>query len=306
MNNFSYICNTTNLTIENCYILNVTMPKKKSTTNNYFNQEVEDALCQFIHSDDRMERERLFAIIYPALCKIAEVWYHKTKFSYSDDTVEDVMADCVAHLVEKLPMFNCGKGTKAFSYFTVTARFFYIILSNKNYTHFKRYIPISDMGENWDVLNNDSEDAAKSETAKLFYGFLCYCEYNFDKIFIPRYRPFARAVLDTLSNFEDLEGFKKKTILHGIYKNAKIDNEYGKGVITKVIGVMSSHLTLFSRRWNTGNESLELCVKKHLTETEKEIVNNTIVRGVANNGTSKLARQFGVEVNVLVDYLKST
>jgi hypothetical protein len=282
------------------------MPRKRNPDNNYFNSDVENAVCVYLNSDNQKERETAFRIIYPALCKISEVWFNKLKVSYMDTDAIDMQMDCVAHIVEKMHMFNCKKGTKAFSYFTVMAKFYYMIHSNRNYNHIKRYIPMSEMGEQWDVLNNDADDISKSETAKLYYGFLSYCEYNFDAIFIPRFKPFARGVLDTLSNFEHIEEFKKKTILRSMYKRAKIENEYGKSIITKVINVMSSHLTLFSKRWKTGDESLELCVKNHLTQAEKEIIKNTIVPGINNNGTTKLAKEFGVDVNVVMDYLKST
>ena len=45
------------------------MPKKKNPNNNYFNQEVEDAVCVYLNSDDHNERERAFRLIYPALNK---------------------------------------------------------------------------------------------------------------------------------------------------------------------------------------------------------------------------------------------
>jgi len=150
------------------------MPRKKNPNNQYFNQEVEDAVCAYLNSTDDNERNKLFKIIYPALCKIAQVWYHKVKFSYSDDDMEDVMANCVAWLVEKMPMFKCGMGTKAYSYYSVTARFYYIQLANKNYRYFQKFIPLSEMTSNWDVQNEDAIKERQDENAALYYAFLEY------------------------------------------------------------------------------------------------------------------------------------
>lgn len=280
------------------------MPKKKNPNNNYFNQQVEDAICRFIHSTDKMDREKDFRIIYPALCKIAEVWYHKVKFSYSDDDVEDIMAECVAWLVEKLPMFKCGQGTKAFSYFTVTARFYYIQLANKNYKYFQRTIPISSMDENWDIENDDKRNNELSESSKLLFDFLSYCEINFDSIFRKALQPYARLVLDVVANYEDVPDLRKRKFLQHIYKVGKI-NEYEKTNINKAINAMSSHYTLFKRKWNSGNISYDLCIKDYLNSEEKEIVKNTVKIGKKNNGATALARKFGVSVDIIMNYAKS-
>ena len=170
------------------------MPKKKNPNNNYFNQEVEDAVCAYLSTDNQIEKEKHFRIIYPALCKIAEVWYHKTKFSYSDDEMQDVMANCVAWLVEKMPMFKCGQGTKAFSYYTVTAKFYYMQLSSKNYNYFKKYIPLSYMTHNWDVENSDRDDERKMNSERLLNTFIDYCYHNFDDMFPSKLKPFAKTL----------------------------------------------------------------------------------------------------------------
>ena len=280
------------------------MPRKKNPNNNYFNQEVEDAVCAYLHTDNQSEREKHFRIIYPALCKIAEVWYNKLKFSYSDDDREDVMANCVAWLVEKMDKFKCGQGTKAFSYYTVTAKFYYMQLSNKNYAYFKRYIPISDMGENWDVENSDSEDGIKSENAQFLFDFIKYLNTNFDSIFPSRYKPFAKIVLDTISNYEDIEDFRNRKVLQVIYKRGNVA-EREKTKVNRAINIMIAQLNLFRKRWLEDDSSMQLLIKDYLTTEEKEIIKNTVRLGVKNNGATELARNFGVSVELVMNYAKS-
>lgn len=279
------------------------MPRKKNPNNNYFNQQVEDAVCAYLNTTDTIEKEKHFKLIYPALCKIAEVWYHKVKFTYSDDDMQDVMASCVAWLVEKMPMFKCGKGTKAFSYYTVTARFYYIQLANRNYAYFQKNIPLSSMNENWDIENSDRNDERNSEIAQLLYDFLEYCEVNFDELFHKNFKKYARVVLDSISSFEDIEDFRRKKFLGHIYKYGGI-TEREKTYITKVINQMTSQFTLFKRRWESGNNSLALIEKNYLTLEEKDIVKQTVRIGTKNNGATSLARKFGVTVDVIMDYAK--
>jgi len=280
------------------------MPRPKNPNNQYFNQKVEDAVCAYLNTTDQVEREKHFRIIYPALCKIAEVWYHKLKFSYSDDNMEDDMAGCVAWLVEKMDKFQCGKGTKAFSYYTVTAKFYYIQLSNKNYKYFQKNIPLSSMTENWDVENSDSEDNIKLESAQFLFDFIDYLNTNFDSIFPTRYKHFARIVLDTITNYEDIEDFRNRKVLQVIYKRGNI-SENEKTKINRAINIMISQLTLFKKRWLKDDSSMELLVKNYLTNEEKEIIKNTIRLGIKNNGATELARNFGVSIDIVMDYAKS-
>lgn len=279
------------------------MPRK-STKKPYFDETVEEAVCAYLHTDNQSEREKHFRIIYPALCKIAEVWYHKVKFSYSDDDREDIMANCVAWLVEKMPMFKCGNGTKAYSYYSVTARFYYIQLANKNYNYFKKNVPLSSMTHNWDVENCDRDDERKSESARLLNKFIEYCNVNMEKMFHPKLRFYAKAVLNTISNFEDIDDFRNRKVLQLIYKNNNIA-ERQKTYINKAINVMVAHLNLFKDRFYEGDESLEMCIKNHLTDEEKRIVRENIIVGRKNNGTVSFARKFGVDVSVVSDYLKT-
>ena len=279
------------------------MPKKKNPQNQYWNQTVEDAVCSYNSATIQAEREKHYRIIYPALCKVAEVIYHKVKFSYSDDDIEDIMASCVAHLTENLSKFKCDKGTKSFSYFTVCARFFYIQLSNKNYRYFQKNIPLSSLPENWDVENHDRNDEIKSLSSSLLFDFIDYCNLNFENIFPPKLRKYAIAIIDTISNFEDIQDFRNRKVLKTIYENGNI-NERQKTNINKAINIMISHMTLFKKRWLKGDESLELCRKTFLTNEEKQIIKNTIVVGRKNNGTVALAKKFGVDVRIIQDFLK--
>ena len=280
------------------------MPRKRNPNNNYFNEAVEQAVCAYLSTNNQVEKDKHFRIIYPALCKIAEVWFHKLKFSYSDDDVEDIMAGCVAWLVEKMDKFKCGQGTKAFSYYTVTAKFYYMQLSNKNYKYFQQNIPISMLSENWDMENTDREDERKLYSAKLLERFVEYCYHNMDEIFSDVLKPYARIVLNTLSNFEDIQDFRTRKVLQVIYKSGGL-KENEKTKINKSINLMSAHLTLFKKRFSEGDDSLEICEKNTLTNEEIQIVKDTIVIGKKNNGTVALARKFGVNVKVINELLKT-
>lgn len=281
------------------------MPRKKNPKNNYFNQEVEDAVCAYLHTTDTLEREKQFRLIYPALCKIAEVWYHKTKFCYSDDDMQDVMANCVAWLVEKMPMFKCGQGTKAFSYYSVTARFYYIALANKNYRYFKKNIPLSSMTENWDVANSDTADYIHSENIRMLSDFMKYCNHNLERMFTTKFQFYGKMVLDAMENFEEIEDLRRRKVLGYIFKKNGI-SENKKTNITKAINTLTTQFNLWKDRWESGDDSLEFIKKNYLTSEEQKIIKENIKIGKKNNGTIAYAKKFGVNVSVVNNYLKLT
>ena len=280
------------------------MGRKKNPQNNYWNQAVEDAVCGYNSATTQEEREKHYRIIYPALCKVAEVMYHKVKFSYSDDDMQDTMAECVIHLTENLHKFKCGIGTKAFSYFTVSARFFYIQLSNKNYRYFQKTIPISTMTENWDVENGEMQIENDRYQQELYYAFLQYIRNNFEQIVPKIYEGLAKILLHKLENFEIFEEINRRKILNEVFLEFS-NRDKDRSNLTRLTNILSSQFTLFSKRWSEGNTSMELCQKDTLSDWEKEYVRKNIKIGKGNNGAAGISKKLGVNIKVINEYTKT-
>ena len=279
------------------------MPRKKNPDNNYFNQAVEDAVCVYLNSDNQRERETAFRIIYPALCKIAEVWFNKLKVSYMDTDAIDMQMDCVAHIVEKMHMFECGKGTKSFSYFTVMAKFYYMIHNNRNYTYTKRYIPISYMSIEFDRPNTDVRDEKAKEAKLLLEAFTMYLELNLDKI-LPKekYRIVGTYLIDLLNNFERVEDINRRKMVNEM---AAVDGMPSRHHITKIMNDLTSQFNLFKKQWDSGDTSLNFIEKTVLTREEQMIIKQSFKQNSIKLGITRLAKQFGVTEPVLREYINS-
>jgi hypothetical protein len=279
------------------------MPRKKNPDNNYFNQSVEDAVCIYLNSDNQRERETAFRIVYPALQKIAEVWHNKLKISYHDTDSIDMQMDCVAHIVEKMHMFNCGTGTKAFSYFTVMAKFFYMIENNKNYKYFQRYTPMSYMAITFDTPNTDARDDRAKESKMLLEAFTMYLELNIEKI-IPksRYRPVGTYLIDLLNNFETFGELNRRKMVNEM---AAVKGMPARNHITKIMNNLTAQFNLFKEQWFKGNTSLNFIEKTSLTREEKMIVKNTFKKDTVMLGLTKMAKEFGVTEPVLREYVNT-
>jgi hypothetical protein len=279
------------------------MPRKRNPDNNYFNSTVEDAVCIYLNSDNQREREAAFRIMYPALCKIAEVWHNKLKVSYHDTDSIDMQMDCVAHIVEKMHMFNCGTGTKAFSYFTVMAKFYYMIHNNRNYTYIKRYTPMSYMSVTFDRPNTDERDERAKEAKLLLEAFTMYLELNIEKI-LPKekHRLLGTYLIDLFNNFEKVEDINRRKIVNQM---SLVDGMPQRAQITKIMKNLTAQFNLFKKQWMDGNTSLNFIEKTTLTKEEKMIVKENFKSTSVKFGITRLAKEFGVSEPVLREYIST-
>jgi hypothetical protein len=279
------------------------MPRKKNPDNNYFNQAVEDAVCIYLNSTNEREKETAFKIIYPALCKIAEVWHNKLKVSYHDTDSIDMQMNCVAHIVEKMHMFNCGTGTKAFSYFTVMAKFFYMIENNKNYKYFQRYTPMSYMAITFDTPNTDARDERANESKLLLEAFTMYLELNIEKI-LPKekYRVVGNYLIELMKNFETFGDLNRRKMVNEM---AAVKGMPARNHITKIMNDLTAQFNLFRKQFMTGNNSLNYIEKTTLSREEKLLIKQRFKKDTIMLGVTKLAKELGVTEPVLREYINT-
>lgn len=279
------------------------MPKKPNPNNNYFNKDVENAVCIYLNSDNQRERENAFKIVYPALCKISEVWHNKLKVSYHDTDSIDMQMDCVAHIVEKMHMFECGMGTKSFSYFTVMAKFYYMIHNQRNYKYFQRNTPISQLPQTFDVTNSDLRDETAKEAKLLLEGFTIYFELNLERI-LPnkKHRIVGTYLIDLLNNFEKVEEINRRKMVNIM---AAVDGMPARNIITKIMNDITAQFNLFKKRWASGDTSLNFIEKTELTAEEIEIIRDIIKPNEIAFGVTKLAKKFGLPDSVVKTYIRN-
>jgi hypothetical protein len=92
----------------------------------YFDQKVEDAIVEFQRELDTEKKKEIFATrIRPALMKLVENIIFVYKFNSIGD-ISILKNDCVSFLFEILHKFDATRGHKAFSYFNVTAKNWFI------------------------------------------------------------------------------------------------------------------------------------------------------------------------------------
>ena len=273
------------------------MPRKKSPSNQYFNESVEQAIQLYNISQTQLERDRHFRIIYPAIYKIAEVYYNKIKPVYMEGEALEIMMDCTCYLSERLFRIKEGKG-KAFSYLTVCARNYYIFHNQRGYTGTKKTLKLDHLNENWDIADDSPERADEIEhTTGLLLAFADYLESNDDGITTAaarKFKPVLKEIIKLMRDVDSIEDFNRRELMNSLttIDGKHVDRHY----ITKVFNRISSHYDTFRKEWDKSGKAIPYLHKTELTEEEiKFCIENYNPLYNRKFSVSGFARMFGVD-----------
>ena len=215
------------------------MPRKKKEKM-YFTMDTERAIIEYNKSEDFKLRNKIYeeSIKYP-FEKLAENILNTFKFSYFDVSKEDVQMEVISNLIEKIHMFQEGKG-KAFSYFSIVAKNYLILKNNGNYKRFKKTSLLSEMPESWNPENDFKETEFGEELTEFKELMLKYWDQNLTRVFTKkRDIQIADAVLELFRRSQHIENFNKKHLYLLIREMTDCKTHY----ITKVVNEMKKHQT---------------------------------------------------------------
>jgi hypothetical protein len=270
------------------------MPRKKNPTNNYFHEGVEEAIQLYNKSESELERNRLFTIIYPALAKISEVYYNKIKPIYMEGDPLEIQMDCTCYLTERLPRIKEGKG-KAFSYFTICAKNYYIYWNTKGYKEVQRTVKLDVLNENWDIADDSSKRTEQMEdSAKLLSAFVDYMDEHKSKfVHTKKGNVVVTAVIDLLRDIDSIEDFNRRNIMNDLTEinGYKIDRHY----VTKVFNRLQLHYGVFSREWKRTGKAIPFWDKDKLTPEEIKFCIENYTPNKGGLSIVGLSKRFNVE-----------
>ena len=210
--------------------------RKKSKI--YFGTPAQDAIIEYNACDDPVKRSKIYeiGIKYP-FEKLAENVLNTFKFSYFDVPKKDIQMEVVSTMVEKIHMFQPGKG-RAFSYFSIIAKNHLILKNNGNYKRWKQNQLLSQMPETWNPENDFNEVEENNEFKEFRTIMLSYWDKNLNSIFTKkRDLQIADAVLELFRRSEYIENFNKKHLYLLIREMTDCKTHY----ITKVVNTMKLH-----------------------------------------------------------------
>jgi hypothetical protein len=193
------------------------MPRKKRTKskkNYYFTQVHEDAIVKYAATEDHELRSKLYEeYIQPALDQMVDKIIYTYRFTTLPN-IEYLKADCKVWLTTILNKYDPNKGSKAFSYFSVVTKNWFIHKVKRTKRRLRTEVFMED------ILNELDEDLVSKEETYLdrrseieFWNSLNQEIDTWDSFMLKENeKKVLMAVRILLDSAEQIEIFNKKAI----------------------------------------------------------------------------------------------
>ncbi len=193
-------------------------PRRKRTKNDYFTKTHEDAIVKYALTNCRQERSDLYiSLIQPAFNEMV----NKIIFTYKFNTlpnIDPLREDCKIWLTTILDKYDPNKGSKAFSYFSVVTKNWFIHKVKKNSKKLRREVSYENLVENGgsDVLGTSDDGVESYLSSRIEMEFWNSLLTQVDRWDTGSLKTNEKAVLEAvkvlLHNIDDIEIFNKKAV----------------------------------------------------------------------------------------------
>ena len=191
--------------------------RRPRTKNNYFTKVHEDAIVKYALSSSREEKSKLYiSLIQPAFDEMVNKIIFTYKFNNLPN-IDPLRDDCKIWLTTILDKYDPNKGSKAFSYFSVVTKNWFIHKVKKNSKDLKRQVSYEHIVHNGgpDSLGTSSSKVEYVEQREQAEFWMCLLT-QVDKWDTGNLKANEKAVLEAvkvlLHNIEDIEIFNKKAV----------------------------------------------------------------------------------------------
>ena len=191
------------------------MMRRRRKSNHYFTKDHENAIIQYALTDDNKIRTKLYIkYIGPAFNEMVDKIVYTYKFTNLAN-IDDLRDECKIWLTTILDKYDPSKGSKAFSYFSVITKNWFIHKVKKNTSQTKREIKLENVH-----INNQANPALvayndyyeKRNEQEFWQQFHCKVGNWAEENLKVNERKVLEAVKILFENSEDIEIFNKKAI----------------------------------------------------------------------------------------------
>jgi hypothetical protein len=180
----------------------------------YFTQDTENAIVAYNKTDSLAEKNVIYneKIRYP-FNKIAENIFNTFKFSYNEVSPIKVQEEAVSHMVANIGKYDQCKG-KAFGYFSIIAKHWFILENNNNYRRFKKHTSISEQpGDVGEFVVEPEHHKKENETKEFIKLMVTYWDKHVGGLFNkPSDLKIANAIIELFRNSDRIDVFNKKAL----------------------------------------------------------------------------------------------
>jgi len=191
-----------------------TKPKKKRKKNNYFTKVHENAIVSYALTDDKIIRTELYIeLIGPALDEMVDKIVYTYKFNNLPN-IDYLKDDCKIWLMTILDKYDPNKKSKAFSYFSVITKNWFIHKVKQNSKKLKRdlqYESITSEVESEQLVEENSYEIDR-ETFEFWQHLFKEME-SWEKLKLKENeKKVLEAIKILFNSIDEIEIFNKKAI----------------------------------------------------------------------------------------------
>ena len=223
------------------------MPRKR-TKRKYFTKVHEDAIVKYCATEDRWEKEQLYIeFIHPAFDELVDKIIYTYKFTTLPN-VDYLREECKAWLVTILDKYDPNKGSKAFSYFSVVTKNWFIHKVKKTTKKLKTETNIDDYHHSEEALMSRipyEEDRNRNEFVHHFRDSLDKWHGAAEK---ENEIKVINAIKVLFEHSDDIEIFNKKAI----YLYMREITDLNTKQIATVLGKLKIRYRGFKADWDDG------------------------------------------------------
>jgi hypothetical protein len=180
----------------------------------YFTQDHEDAILRYCTTEDRPEKEYLYEKwIQPAFNQMVDKIVFSYKFT-SLPNIDELRMECKVWLTTILDKYDPNRGSKAFSYFSVITKNWFIHKVKRNTKRLQREVPYEEAELELQTTFVDPGDHYYQERVsrefwQKLWGEIESWNVDFEK---ESEKKVYEAVKIILSSVDDIEIFNKKAV----------------------------------------------------------------------------------------------
>ena len=162
------------------------MPRKKSNKRHYFTRVHENAIIEYCSTEDPKLRNELYKeFIGPVFDEMVDKIVYTYKFT-SLPNIDALREDCKNWLITVLNKFDPSKGSKAFTYFSVVSKNWFIAEVKKTSKKAKREVHLDDYyfsSETSNTISNSMQQLVvynEYHSQRNHYEFFSYLKQEID------------------------------------------------------------------------------------------------------------------------------
>ena len=226
------------------------MPRKRKNSRYYFTKEHEEAVVQYARSNNREEKSKLYVVmIQPAFSEMVDKIVYTYKFSNLPN-IDILREECKTWLTTILDKYDPDKGSKAFSYFSVITKNWFIHKVKKDSQKKRREIQFQDLSKRLEqdylsVENNYDHMRELKEFWERLWDEIQSWDTGDLK---PNEKKVLEAIKILLENSDKIEIFNKKAVYLYLRELTGLNTKQ----VVNSLNKMRARYRQFKSNWNEG------------------------------------------------------